>query len=503
MNVGDERTDSNWMDVDLPADRPSLTGDHQADVVVIGGGLTGLSVAYELLQAGRGVTVIDRGRVGRGQSARTTAQLAWQLDDYYHELRRERGDDDARGYYARARAAIDRIGEIAAAEGIECDYARIDGYLYAAPGDDPKILDRELEACEALGIPGVRFVDSAPVPGVDTGRALLWPDQGRFHILKYLEGLCAAVERMGGRVHGHTAATEIEEDADGVTVALADGGSIRAQAVVSAVATALIDIPLQPKLEPYRSYAIAGPVPKGSVADALVWDTLEAYHYVRIQPEADHDLVIVGGEDHRMGDHDDGADRLNRLEAWTRERYPMFERRSHGWSGMVIEPVDILPFTGLAHGKARSWVHTGDSGEGMTNSVLGAMLLRELIVGGAADASTYAPGRVTLRAAGELARNAVHTGANYIEYLTPGGERSVDALAPGEAALVRDGLKKIAAYRDDGGTLHLRSATCTHLGCIVHWNGLERSWDCPCHGSQFSPDGKVLSGPALKPLPEA
>ncbi len=503
MNVGDERTASYWTDVDLPRDRPSLTGDARAQVAIIGAGLAGLSAAYELGKAGKQVLVLDRGRVGRGQSARTTAQLAWQLDDYYHVLRSQRGDEDARAYYVRARAAIDRIGEIARAENIDCDHATIDGYLYVAPGDDPSVLDDELEACRALGIDDVRFVDRAPVPGRDTGRALLWPQQGRFHILKYLEGLAGAVERMGGRIHGHTAVVEIEEDENGATLKLADGGTVKAETVISAANTALVDLPLQPKLEPYRSYAIAGPVPKGSVSDALVWDTLEAYHYVRIQPEETRDILIVGGEDHMMGDHDDGAERLDRLEAWTREHYPMWQGRSHGWSGMVVEPVDLLPFTGLAHGKSRTYVHTGDSGEGMTNGVLGAMLLREMIAGGdAADAGMYALGRVTIKASGELAKNVAHTAANFVEYLTPGGARTVDELKPGEAALVRNGLKKVAAFRDEDGTLHQRSATCTHLGCIVHWNGLERCWDCPCHGSQFSPDGKVLSGPALTPLAE-
>lgn len=501
MNVGDERTTSYWTDVDLPADRPALTGDARAQVAIVGAGLAGLSVAYELAKAGQEVIVLDRGRVGRGQSARTTAQLAWQLDDYYHVLRGQRGDDDARGYYTRARAAIDHIAEIVRAEKIECDHASIDGYLYVAPGDDPSVLDDELAACRALGIADVRFVDRAPVPGRDTGRALLWPQQARFHILKYLEGLCVAIERMGGRIHGHTAVMSIEEDDDAATLTLENGGTVTASTVVSAANVCLVDVLIQPKMEPYRSYAIAGSVPKGSVADALVWDTLEAYHYVRIQPDEARDILIVGGEDHMMGDHDDGAERLDRLEAWTRAHYPMWEGRSHGWSGMVLEPVDLLPFTGLAHGKSRTYVHTGDSGEGMTNGVLGAMLLREMITGApAADADMYAPSRVTAKATGEFVKNVAHTVGSFLEYLTPGGAKTVDGLKPGEAALVRDGLKKVAAFRDENGTLHEHSATCTHLGCIVHWNGLERCWDCPCHGSQFSPDGKVLSGPATKPL---
>jgi glycine/D-amino acid oxidase-like deaminating enzyme/nitrite reductase/ring-hydroxylating ferredoxin subunit len=504
MNVGDEKTRSVWMDEVRPSPRPALAENARADVAVVGAGIAGLSIAYELAKGGRKVIVIDRGRVGFGQSARTTGHLAWQLDDYYHVVRRKSGDEAAIGYYGRVSAAISRIEAISAAENIDCDFARVDGYLFAASDDDRETLQAEFEACAELGIPGVEFVDRAPVPGRDTGRALRWPNQARFHVLKYLDGLAGAIEKLGGRICENTAMTEPSETKAGVEIRTEGGATISADVAVMAADVALGDVFMQPLLEPWRSYAIAGPVPKGTVPDALVWDTLEAYHYVRIQPGAEHDILIVGGGDHKMGDHDDGAARLDRLEEWTRTRYPSFERRSHGWSGMVIEPVDLLPFSGRAHGKDRTYLHTGDSGEGLTNGVLGALVIGDLILkGGAQDEATYAPGRVTPRAGGDLAENIKHTAANFVEYLTPGGAKTVDELKPGEAALVREGLKKIAAFRDESGALHLRSATCTHLGCIVHWNSLERVWDCPCHGSQFSPDGAVLSGPAVKPLPEA
>jgi glycine/D-amino acid oxidase-like deaminating enzyme/nitrite reductase/ring-hydroxylating ferredoxin subunit len=502
MNVGDERTKSVWMDLPAPPTRAPLTGSARCDVAVVGAGIAGLSVAYELAKAGRQVVVIDRGRLGYGQSARTTGHLAWQLDDYYHELRSERSDEEAIGYYRRVSAAVDRIEEIARAEGIECDFARVDGYLYSASENGPDEMQQEVDTCAELGIPGVAFVDAAPAP-FPTGRAVIWPGQARFHVLKYLYGLAEAIERLGGRIHENTAMLDIQEQGATATVSIEGGHELVATEVVAAGNTGLVDLLIQPKLEPYRSYAIAGRVPKGSVPDVLLWDTLDNYHYVRIQPGEDQDVLIVGGEDHRMGDHDDGEERLDALEAWTRARYPMWTGRSHGWSGMVIEPVDLLPYTGLAHGTERTYLHTGDSGEGLTNGVLGALVLRDLMVGGGAqDASTYAPSRFTASAAGELASNLGHAAANFAEYLTPGGARTVDELKPGEAALVRDGLKKVAAFRDDDGKLHVRSAVCTHLGCIVHWNGLERAWDCPCHGSQFAPDGTVLSGPAKEPLAE-
>jgi glycine/D-amino acid oxidase-like deaminating enzyme len=201
-----------------------------ADVVVVGAGIAGLSAAYELAQNGKSVIVLDRGPLGGGMTARTSGHLASEFDDFYHEHIRLRGLQEARSYYISQSAAISRVEEIQKSEGIDCDFRRIDGFLFAAPGTDPKLLERELDACREIGIQEVAWSERAPVPGVDTGRALRFADQARFHPLKYLDGLVRCIQRDGGRVFAGTPVVHVEEK-DGEVTVETTSGHIRRSAI--------------------------------------------------------------------------------------------------------------------------------------------------------------------------------------------------------------------------------------------------------------------------------
>ncbi len=507
MNVGDERSRSFWMADAAVHDAAPLTADERCDVVVVGAGIAGLSVAYELARFGRQVIVIDRGRIGMGQTARTTAHLASELDDYYHELISVRGEDQARLYHDSQVAAVNRIEAIVRDEGIDCDFARLDGYLFAAREDQRDHLEQEHEACRTLEVE-CEWVDRAPVPGIDTGRALRFPNQGRFHPTKYLAGLARAIVARGGRLYADTVHVKDDEVDGGVEITTERGSVIRASAAVFCTNSPTNNkVAVHSKQEPNRTYAIAGRVPKGSVADALVWDTLEAYHYVRLQPLDDaHDLLIVGGGDHRMGEEADIEGVIDDLERWTRARYPSWQGTDHRWSGMVQEPIDFMPFSGRNPGSTNIYMHTGDSGMGITNGVAGSLTILPLILGEDSRwADLFDPARKSLSTTslGEFVKGQAGAVKNFAEYLTPGEVSSVDEIAPGEGAILREGLSKLAVFKAEDGSFTKRSAACTHLGCIVHWNGFEKCWDCPCHGSQFAPDGAVLNGPAVTPLAAA
>jgi glycine/D-amino acid oxidase-like deaminating enzyme/nitrite reductase/ring-hydroxylating ferredoxin subunit len=505
MDATAERTRSVWMDTQVAGGVP-LDQDEHADVVVVGAGLAGLSAAYEITKAGRSVVVLDAGPIGGGMTARTTGHVSSELDDLYHELVSMRGLEDARLCYRSMQAAVDRLGEIAEAEGIDCDYRRLDGYLFLAPGDDPEILLREIDACHQVGFAGVIWVDKAPIPGVDTGRALRFPNQARFHPLKYLDGLARCVRRDGGRLYAETRVKAVEEVTGGeVVVTTESGRTIRAASAVVATNTPINDrVAIHTKQAPYRTYVVTGRVPKGAVEDALYWDTLDAYHYVRLQPgpgNAGHDYLIVGSEDHKTGHANDGEERFAKLEAWTRQHFPQVQDFPYRWSGQVMEPVDYLAFIGRNHNNDEVYIATGDSGEGMTNGIIAGILLRDLVLGRENEwARIYDPRRTTLKAALETMRENLDVAANYRDYVTPGDVSSAEDLKPGQGAVIRQGLGKVAAYRDEAGVLHLRSAVCPHLGCVVRWNALERTWDCPCHGSHFATDGTPLQGPSTAPL---
>ena len=496
-----------WLATSDLLQSPPLFGKEEADVCVVGAGIAGLTTAYLLALEGRSVVVIDDGAPGNGETHHTTAHLTNALDDRYYELERLHG---ARGAMLAAKshtAAIEAIDETVGRENIECDFERLDGYLFVPPGESPDVLTRELAAAQRAGVE-VEYAEHVPFDFHDFGPALRFAQQGQFHALKYLNGLAAAVGRLGGRIYGNTHATRIEDGAK-PRVETATGAEIRARAVVVATNTPVNDrVILHTKQAPYRTYVITARVPAGALAHVLLWDTGDPYHYVRLlaaNGDRSHEFLIVGGEDHKTGQATDFDARFSALEAWTRERFPMVEDIPLRWSGQVMEPADGMAFIGRNPGDENVYIATGDSGNGMTHGTIAGMLLSDLIGGREnAWAALYDPARKSLRSAIEYARENLNVAVQYADHLTPGDVKSVEDIPPGEGAVVRRGFRQVAAYRDEIGTLHQHSAVCTHLGCIVAWNAAEESWDCPCHGSRFDKrDGHVLNGPAITGLTPA
>ncbi|HJU76864.1 MAG TPA: FAD-dependent oxidoreductase [Sphingomicrobium sp.] len=486
-----------------PLPYPPLESDADCDLVVIGSGIAGLSSAYEASRFGAKVIVIDRGDITGGMTARTTAHLVSEIDDRYFDLIKAVGESQARLYHESQVAAISRIEAICQEEGIEADFTRLPGYLVAADSSYQSELEQEYEACRKLDVK-VEWSDGAPVPLPAGTKALKFADQGRFHPLKYCAGLALAIQKRGGQLFSQTAYMGHDERVDGVTIKTGNGHRIRAGTALFATNVPVNDrVKIHTKMVPMRTYVIAAKVPSGSVEDALVWDTLWPYHYVRLQPAGDgQDWLIVGGEDHRSGTANDMEDRFEKLEAWSRERFSQFDKAEHRWSGQVMEPADFLPYSGR-DGSERIYVHSGDSGQGITNGVAGSLNFIALYRNDKAHfGELFDPARkpkagLTL---GEYVKGQGPVVANLGEYLGAGEVADVDDIPPGEGAIVRRGLAKHAIYHGEDGVFVKRSAACTHVGCIVHWNSFEKCWDCPCHGSQFLPDGTVINGPAISPL---
>ena len=497
MKRGSGATTSVWMDTVEMAARPALTKDIDADVCVVGAGIAGLTTAYSLVQAGQSVVVIDDGAIGSGETSRTTAHLVNAIDDRYFELESIHGREGARLAAESHSAAIDRIEHIVATEKIKCEFERLDGYLFVPPGESTDLLEKELQAAHRAGLTKIEIVERAPLQGFDTGICLRFPRQAQFHPLKYLNALAKAVENNGGLIFNQTHA-ETFKDGAVCKVTTTKGPVVSARAIVVATNTPVNDwVTIHTKQAAYRTYVIGIRVPKASVVKALYWDTPTPYHYVRLQEAADHDVLIVGGEDHKTGQADDADERFLRLEAWTRQRFPATEEREFNWSGQVMESNDGLAFIGRNPGEKNVYIVTGDSGNGMTHGTIAGILLTDLILGREnAWEKLYDPSRISLRAASEFAKENLNVAAQYVDFATAADVGDASEIAAGTGALVRDGLKKVAVYKDTHGKLHKCSAICPHLGCIVDWNSAEKSWDCPCHGSRFDPFGKILNGPA-------
>lgn len=477
----------------------ALSDSTETDVCIIGGGIAGLTTAYLLTRAGRQVVVIDDGTIGGGETARTTAHLTYAIDDRFYRIAKWHGDEKAKLAVESHSRAIDEIEKIVSMENINCDFSRLDGYLFEAEeGDDD--LDEELETAHRLGFNQIRLVERAAIKDFDTGRALLFPDQGQFHILKYLSGLAKAIEQNGGRLFSNTRAVEWKGEKSPQVNTL-DGRTIKAGAIVLATNYPIMS-KMFAKLPAYRTYAIGVRVPKGSVEKVLLWDTGDPYHYIRIQEENDHDVLIVGGEDHRTGQENDGDERFQNLWKWTADHFPSAEKVIHHWSGQCFETHDGLAFIGrFSEDEPNVYLITGDSGMGMTHGTIGGMLVSDLILGRENPwAEVFEPSRLATQSIIEAIPEVIKSTAPLVDWITSGDVSSVDEIKNGEGAIIRDGMSKIAAYRDENGKLYRRSAVCTHMGCIVRFNSAEKTWDCPCHGSRFGVDGHVINTPAMAPL---
>jgi glycine/D-amino acid oxidase-like deaminating enzyme/nitrite reductase/ring-hydroxylating ferredoxin subunit len=493
---------------DIPTP-PPLHGSTTADVCIVGAGIAGLTTAYLLGRRGKKVIVIDDGRISGGETRSTTAHLASAIDDRFTEIERLHGGAASQLAAASHAAAIDLIEETIRNELIDCQFERLDGYLFGDSSEQNDMLKAEYEAARRAGMK-VEIVPRAPLSMFDTGPCLRFAHQATFHPLKYLGRLVRAIVRDGGRVFGFTHAKAIEGGHRTAIVELDNGSTITADAVVVATNTPINDrVAIHTKQAPYTTYAIGCSVPAGAVPHALYWDLQDPYHYVRVQSDSapgQHpasELLIIGGEDHKTGQAHDGEERFERLERWARQRFPLdLDGPRFRWSGQCMETIDGLAFIGRNPlDKDNVYIATGDSGMGLTHGTIAGMILSELILGNDHPwRELYDPSRKTLRALGEFARENLNTAAEYGAWFTGGDVASEDEILPGTGAIVRHGLHKVAVYRDNEGKLTRLSATCPHLSGIVTWNAIEHTWDCPCHGARFQADGHVIHGPANNDL---
>jgi glycine/D-amino acid oxidase-like deaminating enzyme/nitrite reductase/ring-hydroxylating ferredoxin subunit len=489
-----------WTATHETASHPPLAGHTSVDVAVVGAGITGLTAARLLLEAGRSVVVLEQHRVAAGTTGGTTAHVTQVLDLRFKDLLRRFGKSDARLYVRSSRAALDRIASWAK-EGIDCDHREIDAFLYSESGDEVQSLEQEAEAAREAGMPA-ELVHRVPLP-FRVAAGVRYPLQARFHPVKYVDGLARRVTGAGGRIHEGTHVTAVDYQ-DGACVLRTDAGAhVTAGRVLMATHTPAGFTVLHAELEPQRSYAVSVRLRDGrQPPDGLFFDTAEPYHYTRLQPAAPGDRVIIGGVDHTTGHETETEQNYRTLEQYVRERWDVVAIE-HRWSAQLYNPPDGLALIGALPSSERVLVATGYSGTGMMFGTLGGMLLADLALGLKNPwAGLYSPTRFKPLAGGpKVAQLNVEVARHFVGDRT--GLPKVDDLAevpPGAAQVVSCRGDKLAVYREEGGAIHAVSAVCTHAYCVVQWNSAERSWDCPCHGSRFGTDGRVIEGPAVKPL---
>jgi glycine/D-amino acid oxidase-like deaminating enzyme/nitrite reductase/ring-hydroxylating ferredoxin subunit len=497
-------TTSYWIDSGpLPRFSPPRS-DVTVDAIVVGGGLTGITAAYLLKQAGLTVALVERGRCASIDTGNTTAHLTNVTDQRLHHLISAFGPKAARTVWDAGGAAIDQIVNLIRAEDIVCDFSWVPGYLHVpVTGAKPPAmteLEQEAAAAAQLGIPA-DYLSATPlfeVPGIE------FPHQAIFHPRKYLAALLRRIPGRGSYVFENAAVEKVLSRPLAVT---AGGFRVRGKYLVLATHTPLQGntglapaLLLQTRLSLYTSYALGARLPANSLPAAAWWDTGDPYYYLRVERRRGYDYAVFGGEDHKTGQESDTAARYRRLE----EKFRTFAPRAkidHRWSGQVILTNDGLPLIGET--APHQFAATGYSGNGMTFGTLGAMMAvdavlkrknpwqelfdvhRRKFIGGTWD---------------YLAENSDYPYYMVRNRLIKPKGKLLGVLRRGEGRILELEGQKVAAYRDPAGKVSLCSPVCTHLQCIVGWNKAERTWDCPCHGARFKPTGEVIAGPAEKPL---
>lgn len=492
--------------IDIESDG-TLHQDQQTEVCIVGAGISGLTTAYLLAKVDKQVIVLERNAIGAGMSSRTTAHLMCALDDRFYKLAQLHGAEAAQMASQSHQAAIDMIGYIVETENIDCEFERLDGYLFTDKQGSTEELKQEYEAASDAGCT-VYMLERAPILHFETGPALKFAHQAQFHPVKYLAGLASAIRKLGGKIFSNTDVAEVFQVKSQTFVQTRNGAAVTADNVVIATNAPInnrFEIPL--KQAGYMTYVVGARIPRDSVTKALYWDNLEKYHYVRVAelPYASQEeqILLIGGEDHKVGQANDASERYTALTTWALERFPMIRSFDYHWSGEVMEPIDGLAYIGNnPHDSKNIYIATGDSGMGMTHGTLAGILIRDQILGNINPWSgLYDPSRKPLTALGHMARESLNTNLQYTDWLTSSEVVSVDDIPVNEGAVIRQGFKKIAVYRDEDNTLHECSAMCTHLAGVVRWNSAEKTWDCPCHGSRFDAYGHVIQGPANQDLP--
>jgi glycine/D-amino acid oxidase-like deaminating enzyme/nitrite reductase/ring-hydroxylating ferredoxin subunit len=504
-------TASPWLDDGLIETQP-LGADIRCDVCVVGAGIAGLLVA-ERLREGLGMTVavLDSGAVAGGETCRTTAHFVTALDDRYMELERLHGEVGARLAAQSHAAAIDHVESLITRLGIDCGWERLDGYLTVGRRHADKrdrILEEELAAAGRAGLM-IERVPTVPEPWPqELGPALRFPAQAQVHPIRLLNAVVGKLLDRGVAIHTGTRVVDVH-GGDHAAVETESGRVVRCKHVVVATNTPINNlVAVHTKQSGYQTYVLGFRVEGAALPALLLWDGLweddTSYHYVRMASDGEHgDLLIVGGEDHKTGQGPVRDEPYRRLEEWTRAHFPMCGAIERRWSGEVMEPVDGLAYIGHnALGRDNVYVVTGDSGNGMTHGAIAAMLIPDLIAGRDNPWSTlYDPApQVGVHSLRDYASENLNTVAQYGDWLRHGDVSDESQIKPGSGAIIAKGLKRLAVYKDESGACTHLSAMCPHLGGVVRWNDLEKTWDCPCHASRFAKDGAVIHGPANRGL---
>ena len=491
----DGALESPWQK-DLPAPvKNQAWNDQIFDCLIVGGGITGLTTALLLQQAGKKTVVTEAHTIGFGTTGGTSAHINTFADTTYKEAESAFGADGAQLFAEAIQEGFNLIKNNIDNNKIACDYEPKTGYLYAENEDEVKQLADIYDGAVKVGVL-VEYTDEVPTP-VPFQKALAWGRQAQFHPLKYLTGLELAYLKAGGTISENTLVKGVITE-NGIHSA----ENIKAKAVIYATHMPPNINVFNFECSPYRSYVMAVKLKSGKYPDALIYDSQEPYHYVRSHNIDGQQLLIAGGLDHKTG-HDDPENAFSQLEKYIRKYYNVSSIK-YKWSSQYYVPVDGLPYIGQMPFSADGiYCATGFNGNGMMLGSVAAKILSDLVQGKKSKyEKLFSPSRIKpIDSFSEFVKENADVAYHFLaDRLKIKETDSVERLKPDTGKVIEVDGHKIAAYKDADGNLHTLSPICTHAGCIVNWNGEEKSWDCPCHGARYDIEGRVLTGPATLSL---
>lgn len=471
------------------------------DVAVVVGGITGISTALKLQQAGKRCIVLEAANIGFGTTGGTTAHLNDFFDTTFNQAISDFGQDNAQLFADAGQEAISIIENNIQQYGIDCDFHRKTAYLFALDEKQEKQLKDIVEGAEKVGHT-MTYVDEIPFP-IPFKKAVTIPDQAQFHPIKYIKGLCEAFISLGGVIQ-EDCRCESHDEQENHVVLETSKGQMKAKNVVYANHIPPGLSVLHTTNARYRSYAIAFSLKSGNYPQDLGYDLIDPYHYYRTQEIDGQILLIAGGEDHKTGHEENTGECFSRLENYVRKYFDV-ETAYYSWSSQYYEPVDGFPYIGKLPGSSgKIFTATGFRGNGMIFGTISSKILSDLIVTGSSKyENIFSPSRIKpIAGFADFAKENAVVAYDFIkDKLFAEKIYSLTEVKEGEAKVVKYEGESYALYKETNGKVHLVKSTCPHAKCEVRWNSAELSWDCPCHGSRLNVNGKLLTGPTVSDLP--
>ena len=486
-----------WRDEAEQTSYPVLNQHVYADVVIIGGGITGITAAHLLSKAGKSVVVLEARKVGEGSTGFSTGNLyATVGGEGLHAVLNKFGDQKLLEVVESRAAAVDFIAQTISHFHIDCDFKRVPWSLFTAEGGNKSFVEKEKIAAITASLAVSQQVHYP----LNVAEGFTVINQAQFNPLKYVVALAAAIQSDSCRIFENTPALEFTEG-DTCTVETA-AGKVTASTIIMATHTPKGIYLVHTELGPYREYAVAATLKGEYPEPGIYWEMQETEHYsVRTCDSKEGKLIMALGQMHKVGQMEENLECFEKLESFLKSRFDV-DRVVYKWSAQQYKPADSIPYIGISAGDSKTYMATGFGADGLTYGTLAAMIISDDILGRANKWSkTYQATRITpLASASNFLKENANVGYELVKDWLKTDADSFAEVRTYEGKIMEIDGHKHGVHRDGDGNLHVVSAVCPHMGCIVHWNTAEQSWDCPCHGSRFSKEGEVLEGPAIHAL---